>query len=354
MGAELPFAPVCAMPAPAQGAMRVAGDTETFNFGKHTGKTFLNVFESDLGYVRWALDQVSPSGGLLKFADYCQRRGASFALEEAARRPAHGGAVKRKLSAVARPVLPPEGIYDFYIFFDGSCPNNVVTSAANPAGFGVVVYENSLRLPDSPDARRQVQTETYKNVELSGPVVTESRQGMHADFFIGSETGSNNTGELSGLAEALLWLLEFGSGRSALLLYDSQYAARACLGRNQIHQNARLAEFGKFLLHKVRSLGASVHLEHVKGHSGQVGNETADRLANCGAQGSFSCTGRFVRGTSSTVREVFSDFVREGGRTQSFYCHCPTLASCTAARGPNAGKQYTKCAAQRCDFWSWA
>jgi ribonuclease HI len=252
--------------------------------------------------------------------------------------------------------MPKATVYDHYIFLDGSCPNNRNVSVNNRAGFGIVVFANASRLEDSSETRRIVQVEANIAERLHGPVVS----GEFSDFFIGSEKGSNNTGELSGFVESLLWLIEFAPGKSALLLYDSGYAAKACCGRNKIEKNRELAMFGKHLYHLIRGTGVTLNLEHVKGHSNNAGNDMADKLANEGAStGSFCNGGRFSMGHNSPTTNLFAEFAKMNYTIPQFYCDC-TINGCAGKAekrivqsGVNASKEYWRCAAGACDFFSW-
>eukprot|EP00969_Alexandrium_andersonii_P043701 1916246-Alexandrium_andersonii.AAC.1 len=73
--------------------------------------------------------------------------------------------------------------------------------------------------------------------KLFGPVVLDST----SDKFLGAEVASNNTGELCGICEALLWLRDWEStGAPAVICYDSVYAAKTTSGDINAHKNLRL------------------------------------------------------------------------------------------------------------------
>ncbi len=69
--------------------------------------------------------------------------------------------------------------------------------------------------------------------ELFGPVVTPAMAAADpplARLALGAEVGSNNTGELSGAVEALLWAAEYLRGRTVEIRYDSEYAYKVLWG----------------------------------------------------------------------------------------------------------------------------
>ena len=103
------------------------------------------------------------------------------------------------------------------IYVDGSCAGNrKVETHVNRAGWGVHVC--------SPRGQMIV--------ELFGPVVIAPQE----NYYLGAEVGSNNTGELSGIAEALLWLRDNSANAVApvIIFFDSEYAAKNTLGHFDI------------------------------------------------------------------------------------------------------------------------
>ena len=82
------------------------------------------------------------------------------------------------------------------IYTDGSCLGNRNVSTSNcPAGWAAVAVD-----PRNP---------TVAVAELYGPVITPSvriEQPHFVPFDVGAEVGSNNTGELCGILEALVWV----------------------------------------------------------------------------------------------------------------------------------------------------
>ena len=77
--------------------------------------------------------------------------------------------------------------------------------------------------------------------ELYAPVCLDKEDQR----FLGAEQASNNTGELSAIAEALLWLKDECPGPASIpaeVVYDSKYAADLTLGVTEPHANKELAQ----------------------------------------------------------------------------------------------------------------
>jgi len=180
------------------------------------------------------------------------------------------------------------------LFTDGACKgNNHVTASKCPAGWGVAVVGGGGA--DGSHAKGTAQLVA----ELFGPVVIDSA----SPFFLGAEVGSNNTGELSGICEALLWLIHYEpSSRSAAIFYDSKYAAKITTGEYRAEKNKSLAAKARSLLQSARQ-HRKVRFEHVKGHSNNRWNDAADGLANRGAAGETCSIGRYGRGDGAASQE---------------------------------------------------
>ena len=102
---------------------------------------------------------------------------------------------------------------------------------------------------------------------------------------------SNNTAEMTAMVEALSFLGPRGPvarDEQSCIFYDTQHAAGVCLGTIQARSHVQLA------LACQRSMLCAQHrlrltMQHVYGHSGNLGNECADHAA---ALGTFGFTSR--------------------------------------------------------------
>eukprot|EP00973_Karenia_brevis_P066680 9270500-Karenia_brevis.AAC.1 len=64
---------------------------------------------------------------------------------------------------------------------------------------------------------------------MYGKVITD--EGSR--FYLGAEVGSNNTGELQALGEALIWIRDHGKRDRVYIVHvDSKYAINGALGRS--------------------------------------------------------------------------------------------------------------------------
>ena len=100
--------------------------------------------------------------------------------------------------------------------------------------------------------------------------------------------GTNQTGELCGVLQALLWLREHANGRAAMIAVDSVYAANEAEGWWRKNKNAELIEAVQKVLEQVQR-SSDVTFIHVRGHIGEEGNERADRLVQWGkTEGPYS------------------------------------------------------------------
>ena len=120
----------------------------------------------------------------------------------------------------------------------------------------------------------------------SGPVSTDPQ---HLKY-LGAEVGSNNTGELSAIIEALLFALEHDYGE-VVIHSDSKWAILMIQGVWRPKTNKDLVVLAQRLAYKC---GMKVHLQWIKGHSGVEGNELADKLANEGRDSATYQGGRSI------------------------------------------------------------
>ena len=128
--------------------------------------------------------------------------------------------------------------------------------------------------------------------------ITDPPHSTTHPCYLGAQCLSNNTAELSGVAQALLWLRAEGGTDAAHIFYDSDYAAGIARGRYKSNTNAEIAKRVQKLAREEnarRSTGGrdGIVWRHVKGHAGHPGNEWADRLADLGADCQFD---RYVDG----------------------------------------------------------
>ena len=140
------------------------------------------------------------------------------------------------------------------------------------AGWGVAVV--------SPDSFVRV---------LCGPVLCDPQ----LPAILGATTCSNNTAELTGLAEALREREgERGGnffmprGERVRILFDSKHAARVTLGVADAKKIALARSCNELLLRLRCKFHISVH--HVFGHAGNAGNQCDDIAATSGMKGFVS------------------------------------------------------------------
>jgi ribonuclease HI len=164
----------------------------------------------------------------------------------------------------------------FRIYTDGGCDDS---GEGGIAGWGA----SAVRVT-SPDA--QPETDETPVADLWGRVVLDKQ----SVWFQGCARATNNTGELTGIAQALLWLLHIDESTDpAVIVYDSMYAANMAQGKWQPKKNVEVIAQVVQLLAEVRARRV-VHFVHSKGHSEFWGNDRADLLADWG-----KCDGPYSR-----------------------------------------------------------
>jgi ribonuclease HI len=173
------------------------------------------------------------------------------------------------------------------IYTDGACHgNNDVHTTTRPAGWGVVVIHVEETATD--DLTGEVIA------ELWGPVVVDAKSAQ----WLGAEVGSNNTGELSAIAEALIWVIQNRTvlqGRAVHIRSDSKYALGIGGGQMKPTANLKLAQkVRRCMIEANEATGKQLRSSHVKGHSNHRWNDWADRLATRGAEGGFCAVGRWA------------------------------------------------------------
>ena len=94
--------------------------------------------------------------------------------------------------------------------------------------------------------------------------------------------GTNDTGELCGVVQALLWLSHCAADTgAAVICCDSCYAMDCVEEKMTVTANLELIELARRLLAAVRERRTVVFV-HVLGHSEDPGNERADELVQWG------------------------------------------------------------------------
>ena len=156
-------------------------------------------------------------------------------------------------------------------YTDGGCDGNGAHGKWGAAGWGAwMCNKNKEAIAD-----------------LWGPVVTDPKD----EFYCGCTGATNNTGELTGMLNALYWAKQHGGHEPFAICFDSMYAknittkvwnAKANKGIAKLCQDALTAE-------NERRQGG-VHFVHVKGHSEDKGNDKADERVQWG-----KVTGPFCR-----------------------------------------------------------
>ena len=112
---------------------------------------------------------------------------------------------------------------------------------------------------------------------MIGPVITTE---AHLAFS-GARTHSNNTGEMTAMIDAFSFLGQRGPvarDANSCIYFDSKYAAGVCLGTIQARTHVQLAlacqQSMLSVQHRLRPT-----MQHVYGHTGNLGNECADHAA---------------------------------------------------------------------------
>ena len=123
---------------------------------------------------------------------------------------------------------------------------------------------------------------------MFGPVITTEAHPA----FSGARTHSNNTAEMSAMIEALSFLGTRGPVArdvESCVYHDSKHAAGVSLGTIQARTHVQLA------FARQQSMLCTQHrlrltMQHVYGHTGNLGNECADHAAALGSLGSPATT----------------------------------------------------------------
>ena len=116
-----------------------------------------------------------------------------------------------------------------------------------------------------------------------GPVTT----CKHSPTWIGATEHTNNTAELTALAELLRWLINDAPSpqHRILLRPDSEYAMGIALGDVTPRENLELTRVVQTLYRcLLETRGGNVGWSHVKGHSDHKWNDLVDELATRGSK----------------------------------------------------------------------
>ena len=146
-------------------------------------------------------------------------------------------------------------------------------------GWGVVVVEGGRGTLDRHVGARL-------RAEFYGPLVLD----VAAPPFMGADRATNNTAELTALAEGLAYLREVDASTGpALLRPDSEYAIGIATGLSLPTTNRVLAQrVRRMWQDEEERRGGQLWALHVRGHSSNTWNHRADRGAARGALG-FVC-----------------------------------------------------------------
>ena len=166
--------------------------------------------------------------------------------------------------------------HDWRLYSDGGCDGNGAKGFWGDSGWGVAIYEVGTDLTGGEDDDDLVR----EFANLYGNIVTDKASG----WFMYAVRGTNQTGELTGVVEGLLWLLQVcGNNGNAIMLIDSLYAANMVEGvwNAENSKNRDLVMLGRRLLAEVRKKWV-VTFVHIKGNSADGGNDRADLLVQWG------------------------------------------------------------------------
>ena len=101
-------------------------------------------------------------------------------------------------------------------------------------------------------------------------------------WYLGADTESNNTAEMTAMAETCLFSKAQGGTSPLTMVFDSRYAANATQGKQKkAESNLELAAVCNKLYVEEKKR-RNVQLIWVRGHSGNKGNDRADLLAQWG------------------------------------------------------------------------
>jgi len=153
-------------------------------------------------------------------------------------------------------------------YTDGGCDGNGANGKWGSAGWGAWIAQKRAQdlLPLS---------------DLWGPVTINPDD----EFYCGCTGATNNTGELTGMLNALLWAKQQGGHEAFAICYDSVYAKNVTSGVWKPRKNQGISKLclDAFKEEDERRSGGVTFI-HVKGHSGDTGNDKADDRVQWGKE----------------------------------------------------------------------
>ena len=179
--------------------------------------------------------------------------------------------LRRHMDRALQPLLPhihfgpSDQETKIHLFVDGSSLTDNTFDGSNFAGWGVWIPE--------------------ANVTFHGPVIIHPG----VEHWLGAEKHTNNTGELSAMVVALIWLWASDFTGETVVAYDSAYARNCTQGLWLPQANTQLATTAQEWLQRCLSK-MTISFRHVKSHTGQTDfwslkNDIVDAAAKSGAQG---------------------------------------------------------------------
>ena len=166
----------------------------------------------------------------------------------------------------------PEGPH-VRVYTDGSGSKGRA-SAASPAGWGFVVFDDSARAH-----------------KACGPVLTTDT----SPYYLGASVGSNNTAEISAIMESILYLLRSATPPTKVTIYyDSKWAAQMTRGLSRPKKHNQLIFNARACYEKLKNI-SEIEWVWIKGHTGNQGNELADALAEQGKIALEAQGGRYTQ-----------------------------------------------------------
>jgi ribonuclease HI len=150
-------------------------------------------------------------------------------------------------------------------YCDGGADGNGANGVCGAVGWGTSMLRKHI-------------VDGGSELELLDELWGQIEMDTESDWYLGAERANNNTAELTGIIESLAMLKAEGGHDSAVIAYDSEYAAKATQGRKG-KTNHKLIETAQRMLaqERERRVGG-VTFVHVFAHNGEVWNEHADLL----------------------------------------------------------------------------